>query len=62
MDELVLQLVEELIRNRKDRGIAPAHATFVELVTEVRQSLNRLHIKGKIKVGNTINDKYIDIN
>lgn len=59
MDELVLQIVELLLDERKKAGKAPELITMNHLNESVRESLNRLYKDGKIKAGDTINDKYI---
>lgn len=61
MDELVLQMVQLLIRQRQEAEISPAVATMVEMNKQIKESLNRLYKAGKVHVGDTINDKYITI-
>jgi hypothetical protein len=52
-------MVEQIIENRRAAGISPIHATFLDLNNEVSKALASLETDGKIKIGDTINDKYI---
>ncbi|WP_138481587.1 hypothetical protein [Dyadobacter bucti] len=61
MDDLVLQIINACIQQRKDSGLTPHHVTLINLDRSIKDSLNRLYSAGKIKVGDTINDKYIDV-
>ena len=61
----------EIISDKKQRNIEPSHALFKEVfdratiegiaADEIRNGFNELFINGEIKVGRTINDKYIKI-
>jgi hypothetical protein len=56
----VLSIVTELIEKKKGK-IEPEIITFSELIQSIKGSLNELYKEGKIKVGDTINDKYIEV-
>jgi len=56
----VLLIVTELIESKKDK-IEPDIITFTELILGIKGALNELFKDGKIKVGETVNDKYIDL-
>jgi DNA-directed RNA polymerase delta subunit len=64
LTEIIINIENE----KKGRNIFPFHALFREVVKEsgletkeVRRQLNILYKQGKIKVGETINDKYITL-
>ncbi|MDQ6482246.1 hypothetical protein [Dyadobacter sp. LHD-138] len=61
MDELVLQLLTMVSDEKKAAGIAPDHVTLSNLTGSIKQSLNRLYLDKKIRVGDTMNDKYITL-
>ena len=61
MDELVLQMLTIVQDEKKAAGIGPDVITLGNLTNCIKQSLNRLHTAKKVKVGDTMNDKYITI-
>lgn len=65
MDELLINYIDEIVRNKIESGIVPSHVTYVELNkllhNEFKESLNRLFKNNQIEVGHTINDKWIKI-
>lgn len=61
MDELVLQLLTMVSEEKKSAGIGPDHVTMSNLVGSIKQSLNRPYLDKKIRVGDTVNNKYITI-
>lgn len=61
MDELVLQMLTMVSEEKKLAGIGPDHVTMSNLVDSIKQSLNHLYREKKIRVGDTLNDKYITI-
>ena len=62
LKEVVTKKIEE-IHGRKVGKVEPSIVTLMELTreinTDVRKALNSLFKEGKIRVGDTINDKYI---
>lgn len=62
MKEAALEAIKEIVARKEKEGIAPTHATKLELQQALFNALNELYQEGKIKVGNTINDKWIVIN
>jgi hypothetical protein len=60
--DYIMSKLDEL-HNAKVGKIAPDYVTLNELssavVTELRRELNNLFSQGKIKVGDTLNGKYI---
>ena len=65
MEELVLDVISRIIEEKRLSCKFPTYAIKVELDKEiskkVTESLNTLFADGKIKVGETINSKYIEI-
>lgn len=61
MDEHLLSIIKHLQTAKETAKIEPSHILSVELWNEIKNALNRLYKDGRIKVGNTINDKYIKI-
>lgn len=61
MDSHILNIIKHLQNAKETAKIEPSHVLRVELTKEINNALNRLHKDGKIKVGDTINDKYIKV-
>lgn len=51
--------IQRMIQARRDAHRIPEHVLYRELLTHVSSALNTLYKDGSIKVGLTINDKYI---
>ena len=68
MKARVLKEIEKIIEKKKAAKRWPNHALAIELFramsdvksSEVKKALNDLYGEGKIKVGNTINDTWIN--
>ena len=68
---MLKNIILKVISDKKARNIEPTHALFKEVfdratiegiaADEIRKGLNELFITGEIKVGETINDKWIRI-
>lgn len=64
-----IEIINQIEADKKERHIAPHHATLLEIearatdmtILQIRTELNQLWVSKKIKVGNTINGKYINI-
>lgn len=67
----ILEIIKELEEEKRQNKITPSHALFIPLRNRALQlgmsndsianQLNDLYKQGKIKVGKTINDKFITI-
>lgn len=60
-EDLVLEIVRGIEQEKVKNGIAPNHATLNEITKLVQESLRELWRQKRVKVGDTINDKYISI-
>lgn len=60
-DNALLELLSNMEKEREEQEKYPTHVLYMELVKEIRNSLNRLSKAKKIKVGDTANDKYIKV-
>ena len=68
---MLKNIIFKIIADKKQRNIEPTHALFKEVfdratiegiaADEIRNGLNELYLAGEIKVGETINDKWIRI-
>ena len=68
---MLKNIILEIIADKKQRNIEPAHALFKEVfdratiegiaADDIRNGLNELYLAGEIEVGNTLNDKWINI-
>jgi hypothetical protein len=57
-------LLKELANMQKEReaqNITPTHLLYVDVKNRLNSALNALYEEKKIKVGKTINDKYISV-
>lgn len=67
----IIEIINKLEEENKRNKIAVSHVLFIPLLREciklgiskeeLSAELNKLYKDGKIKVGNTINDKHISI-
>ena len=68
---MLMDIILEIIAEKKARNIEPTHALFKDVfdratiegiaADEIRNGLNELFINGEIEVGDTLNDKWIRI-
>ncbi|BAX79054.1 hypothetical protein [Labilibaculum antarcticum] len=65
MREIVLKTLEQITKEKEDARKFPTHVMYVELINELGREINpvlrELLNEGKIKAGNTINDKFIKL-
>lgn len=59
LSEAIFRTISAIEREKETAGKMPSHAMYEDLTAKVRDALNRLYSQGKIKVGNTINSKYM---
>ena len=59
MKEIVLQLIQSMEAEKREKKIIPDHITGLEISQAIKTSLRQLVDGGRIKAGNTINDYYI---
>ena len=61
----ITEIINQIEEDKKARNVFPTYALFLEIVRihgnrdEVKDELNKLYKEGKIKIGETVNDKYI---
>jgi len=61
MEEIVYNLIREIQERKSGNGLAPTHVLRIELEVEVSKALNKLYEQGRIKVGKSLNDKWISV-
>ena len=61
MEEALLKVIEEIVKEKQASKIFPCYATKIEVYDRVRQALNTLWAQGRIRVGDTISDKWIEL-
>ena len=59
IEEALMQVIREIVQEKQSARRFPTHATKMEIYEKVRQALNTLWAQGRIRVGDTINDKWI---
>jgi hypothetical protein len=63
----LLEIIDQIEAGRKAARVFPFHATSLDIIRlhgkqeEVSAELNRLYTGGIIKVGDTVNDKYVHV-
>lgn len=60
MEEALMQVIREIVQEKQSARKFPTHATKRDVYDKVRQALNTLWAQGRIKVGDTINDRWIE--
>lgn len=61
MEQALLELICRIVEEKKQSGAFPEYVLSKEVYDEVSKSLNSLYSQGKIKVGKTLNYKWIVI-
>lgn len=61
MEEVLYNLIKHIQERKTNSGVAPAHVLKIEIDTEVNKALNNLYKDGKIRIGRTLNDKWISV-
>lgn len=59
MEQALLEVISRIVEEKKQSGVFPNYALSKEVYDEVSKSLNSLYSQGKIKVGDTLNYKWI---
>lgn len=59
MEEALFKLIGIIADRKAALGIVPTHALRSEIEQEVSKALNQLYTDGRIKVGKTLNSKWI---
>lgn len=63
MKQIVLETLQRLTKEKINKKIAPTHITWVDLRKElgihINESIKELIKENKIKVGHTLNDRYL---
>ena len=59
LDEALLREIRAIEGERRAKSVEPIHALYRDLHRRVDEALNRLYKAGMIRVGDTINDRYI---
>lgn len=61
MEDALLEVIRRIVEDKRKSDIFPDYALSKEVYEEVGRSLNNLYAQGKIKVGQTLNYKWIEI-
>lgn len=59
LSEAIFRTISAIEREKEAAGKMPSHAMYEDLTAKVHDALNALYSQGRIKVGRTINSKYI---
>lgn len=59
MEEALLDIIKLIENEKRDERREPHFALRMEVYARVNDALNNLYKQGRIKVGDTINDKWI---
>ncbi len=58
-DEAILAELQAMEQEREQENKSPVFVLRIDFMRRVNDALNRLYKEGKIRVGETLNDKYI---
>ncbi len=58
-DEAILVELQAMEQEREQENKSPVFVLRIDFMRRVNDALNRLYKEGKIRVGETLNDKYI---
>ena len=65
MKPLILEIISRIQMDKETKKIVPSHATRQEIIRTIIQrtdkSLQELVSEGKLRTGDTINDKYFEL-
>ena len=65
MKQIVIEALKRIIERKRTANKSPDHATYLELKNELAeerdQALRELWKEQRIKSGNTLNDKFIQL-
>lgn len=61
MEESLLEFLKKGTEENKANGKFPINLARMELNRKIDKALNNLFKQGKVKVGETMNDKYIEV-
>ena len=65
MREIVIATLKRITKEKEDARRFPTHVMYIELINELGKKINpvlrELWKEGKIKAGNTMNDKFIQL-
>lgn len=61
MEEELLKLLQKMKQSKLNARVEPSYVLRIDLNKEINKSLNKLYSDGRISVGETLNDKWIDI-
>ena len=63
MQEIIIQILTDIENRKKEENREPTHPLLIEVRKELSclfiSELEKMQSSGKIKIGNTFNDKYI---
>lgn len=59
LSEAIFRTISAIEREKEAAGKMPSNAMYEDLTAKVHGALNALYSQGRIKVGRTINSKYI---
>jgi hypothetical protein len=66
MKATILKTIKEIESEKQARAVVPSYACRLEIIKRVKeltlQTLEQMQAAGVVRMGNTINDKYILIN
>lgn len=60
IEEALMQVIREIVEEKQSACKHPTLATKRDVYEKVRHALNNLWAQGRIKVGDTINDRWIE--
>lgn len=60
IEEALMQVIREIVQEKQSACKYPTLATKRDVYEKVRQALNTLWAQDRIRVGDTINDKWIE--
>ena len=60
LEDSIYDLIKSIEKEKMDKNIFPSFALDIEVASGVKKALNNLYSKGRINVGNTVNNRWIE--
>lgn len=61
IEDVIYEAIKLVQKDKESRNLHPTNVTKTELLNSVKEAVNILVRQGRVRIGETINDKYIEL-